>query len=486
MKKIVLPTILILILSSAICLIVAREYSEKRRKTLEALYNKKNVSQEMENSEEDNSDSDPVVSSKRLLAEDRCIVVGVNTKEKQISFRNIKGGDDKSLSYDGTTSFLTKNDRPLTASEICVGDVLDISFTTYDSKLSSAKQSSGIWEMNNITKFTLDENGKTLQVGDELYKMLPNGVIASGDKLGKPLDITALDSITIKGKGKEVYSIQIESGHGYIRVTNDSYFVGGWIEVGQNVITILTEGMLIPVPEGEYSIKVTNKGYVGRETVTVKRDEETRLDLSKVEIEEVAIGHVLFTITPEFGQLYVDGVMTDFEERVPLEYGIHPIRVECAGYETVRANIRVGSEMANISIELDKEEEASSSSSSSTSSSSADANMNSSASSSSMPSTSTSSVYTPVVDANGGSTITSMDSIISDNKRLYVEGPQGAEVYLDGTYIGVAPCNTQKVTGNHTITLSKSGYETKSYTINVGNDGKDLTMSFSELSAIQQ
>ena len=46
--------------------------------------------------------------------------------------------------------------------------------------------------------------------------------------------------------------------------------------------------------------------------------------------------------------------MTDFEERVALEYGIHSIRVESPGYETVRANIRVGSEMANIAIELDR------------------------------------------------------------------------------------------------------------------------------------
>ena len=235
--------------------------------------------------------------------------------------------------------------------------------------------------------------------------------------------------------------------------------------------------------EGTYDIKVTNKGYVGRDTLKVTRDKETKLDLSKAEIEEVAIGHVLFKIFPDYAQLYVDGIMTDFEQRVPLEYGIHSIRVELAGYETVHANIRVGSEMANIAIELDKEENSDSSSSSS-SSSSASSSSSSSASSSSS-SSSSSGASSSSSSSTADSSNVSENTIISDNKKIYIEGPEGVEVYLDGTYIGIAPCSTLKVTGSHTITLSKSGYETKSYTINVGNDGNDLTMSFSGLTAVQ-
>ena len=171
--------------------------------------------------------------------------------------------------------------------------------------------------------------------------------------------------------------------------------------------------------------------------------------------------------------------MTDFEQRVPLEYGIHSVRVELAGYETVHANIRVGSEMANIAIELDKEENSDSSSSSSSSSSASSSLSSSSSSSSSSGASSSSSSST------ADSSSVSENTIISDNKKIYIEGPEGVEVYLDGTYIGIAPCSTLKVTGSHTITLSKSGYETKSYTINVGNDGNDLTMSFSGLTAVQ-
>lgn len=535
MKKILVPTILILVLTSAMCLLLSKEYSENRKKNLKSLREQR---EEALDTQSEEKDKDPVVSDKRLMAEDTCIVVGKNIDENEFKFRNIKGGEDKSLSFDGTTSFLTKHDGPLTAKEIMIGDIVDISFTTHDSRLLTVKQSNQTWENRNINKFTIDERGKTIQIADELFRMAPNAIIATGEKIGKLLDVTSLDTITVKGIGKDVYSIQIEKGHGYIRVSNDSYFVGGWIEIGQDIITILTEGMLIPVPEGEYDIKVTNKGYVGRETLTVKRDKETKLDLSKVEIEEVAIGHVLFTLNPDYAQLYVDGIMTDFEERVPLEYGIHSIRAELAGYKTVRANIRVGSENANISIELDEEDDNSSSSSSSERSSSSSSVPQSSASSSSSsnvtppggyrplssssssqssmssstPSGSSSGISLPGISSSSdssssagssssessssssmgessSSSSSSSDIIdqpaISDNRKIFVEGPQGAEVYLDGNYIGIAPCNTPKVLGSHTITLSKSGYETKSYTISVGNDGNDLTVSFSELVAAQ-
>ena len=55
------------------------------------------------------------------------------------------------------------------------------------------------------------------------------------------------------------------------------------------------------------------------------------------------------------------------------------------------------------------------------------------------------------------------------------------EVYLDGNYIGLSPVSFGKTVGSHTITLRKSGFETRSYTIYLYNDGKDTNYSFSEL-----
>lgn len=473
MKKTIIPTCLILVLASLVCFLVAREYLLKRRQnTLDKINkNKASVSEEI-----NSSDSDEENESERLSASATVILMGRNIENKELTFRNIEGGDEKTLTFNGRTNFYSKSGQPLTVDELNVGEIFDISFSTYNAEITDIKQSEKVWTNKSIKKFDLNDKAYTIRIGDELFELKKDIVVASGDTISKLIDITNMDAITVYGIDNKIYSIKIDDGHGYIRIKNDSYFVGGWIEIGQEMIKVLTEDMLIPVPEGKYDIKVTNKGYAGRETITVTRDKETILDLSNVDIEEVAIGHVEFKIKPVYAQLYVDGLRTDYEERIPLEYGIHSIRAEASGYETVSTNIKVGSEYASIEIELDdatesdESDENNSASSSSSSSSSSTDSLNT-----------TDNTNTANSASDSSSTSTANNNILSDNKKIFVEGPEGAEIYVDGSYIGVAPCSTNKVTGTHTITLSKEGYQTKAYTVNVENDNNDLTLSFSEL-----
>ncbi len=65
--------------------------------------------------------------------------------------------------------------------------------------------------------------------------------------------------------------------------------------------------------------------------------------------------------------------------------------------------------------------------------------------------------------------------------KITVSAPNGAAVYIDGAYKGVAPCSFTKMIGNVTITLAKEGYETKSYSIQLSDDSQDVTWSFPDL-----
>ena len=68
--------------------------------------------------------------------------------------------------------------------------------------------------------------------------------------------------------------------------------------------------------------------------------------------------------------------------------------------------------------------------------------------------------------------------------KVHIDSPVGAEVYLDGNYIGIAPVDFEKKAGNYVITLRKTGYQTRSYTLQVDSEEKDVTYSFSELSKL--
>ena len=67
---------------------------------------------------------------------------------------------------------------------------------------------------------------------------------------------------------------------------------------------------------------------------------------------------------------------------------------------------------------------------------------------------------------------------------ITIKTPVGASVYVDGDYVGIAPVSFTKVVGAHTITLYKSGYLIKSYTIQATNDGKDDEYSFADLTSL--
>ena len=57
-------------------------------------------------------------------------------------------------------------------------------------------------------------------------------------------------------------------------------------------------------------------------------------------------------------------------------------------------------------------------------------------------------------------------------------------MFIDGIYVGIAPISFIKPEkGSHVLTLSKNGFITRSYTVSVDGDDRDVTLSFSELQA---
>ena len=64
---------------------------------------------------------------------------------------------------------------------------------------------------------------------------------------------------------------------------------------------------------------------------------------------------------------------------------------------------------------------------------------------------------------------------------MYINSPEGAEVYVDGTYVGLSPVSFNKKAGSVVVTFRKNGYQTRSYTLNLSDDDKSENYSFSEL-----
>ncbi|MDE5680034.1 MAG: PEGA domain-containing protein, partial [Lachnospiraceae bacterium] len=335
----------------------------------------------------------------------------------------------------------------MTLEQIREGDIVDVTFLKSKKKLATLTISGDSWTTADISRYQFNVVSHDVSIGNEIYKVTENTKIFSNGEQIEMMDLNSTDILTFNGIGNTVHSIVVEKGHGYLRLSGDENFIGGWIEVGQNIIYQITEDMLLTVPEGSYQVLISTRGGGGTKSVIINRNTEVTLDISDLEIEAPQYGQVLFAMSPSSASLYVDGNLVDTSLPVTLEYGIHQLMARADGYSTVTSYLKVAQESAGIDITLDLEDD------------DEEEEENSEETVSSGNGTTTASYY-----------------------QVYIDAPEGAEVYLDGNYIGICPISFKKVEGPHVITLRRTGYETRSYTIQVDGEDKDISYSFAELS----
>lgn len=386
---------------------------------------------------------------------DTAVVISVDSQNNAVTFMNMDASKQYTLYYDGTTYVKDKYNGPMTISQIRAGDVVDVNFLKGKRQIASIQISPSAWVYDNIGNYNLGGINKTASIGSSTYSLPDDVVVLSDGKRAEVMDIVKQDVISVRGIDHKIYSINVEKGHGYVRLKNDQALIGGWIEVGNSVIREISEDMLLVVPEGSYQVFLSNNGISCTKDIVVERDKEVVLDVGDLEVVQDKTGMILISVTPDTAKVKIDGKDVNISNAIELPYGIHKVHLEADGYDSLTKYIQVGSEYAKISFTLEKAKEP--------------RDDNSTVSQNNLePEDDDSSLSENTLNAYSGN-------------RVYIDAPKNVEVYLDGNYVGISPVSFKKVIGSHTITLRKSGYVTKSYTIYLYNDGEDVTYSFSDL-----
>lgn len=366
------------------------------------------------------------------------IVRSVDTELSIMEFYTVGSSDILSLSYDGTTMITDRYGSPMNVQMIQKGDVVNIAYNSDISKMGAIVLSPDVFCMNGVSKYSLSENGQTFYIGEDAFSVDENTKVFS---MGQEIELQQLinhDTLTVQGLNHQIYSIVVDDGHGYLELDNEEAIIGGWIEVGQSVISQVMEGMLFTVPEGEYTVRLTNEGIEEYRDVVISRNEVTKLDLSDIEAAVPEKGIISFKITPETAITYIDGSFIDTRYSVRIPVGMHEMTVSDSGYATVKQYFEVTGFNQELVVDLVKESE---------------------------------NLYTVSnnsIDRNLYATVT-------------IEAPSDAEIYDDNIYKGITPVTYQKTAGSHTITFRKPGYVTTSYTIILNDDGLDQSFSFPDL-----
>lgn len=426
-------------------------------------------------------------------SEDAAVVVKKDMEAKTIQLQNISTSKRYTLGYGGTTRVFDKNDVAMSMQQLKEGCVVTARFYKPDKSLSYIKENENALSFSNIANYEIDLNNGKITVGEESYSISGNVVVSSDGRETDPLELNAMDELSIWGYQDRIYGIHVEKGHGYLRLQNEDYFVNGWLDVGDKVIRKIEEDMLLVVPEGTYNAMVSNKGSSAIQEIHFARNEEMIWDLGNVEITIIQTGKIIFTLTPATAKLTIDGRAVNTAKPVELSYGLHSMRITADGYDTVAQYIKVAEPSANISVELEKSSEPK-----------ADASIQKPAETKEqtddddeMDNSTVSKKYetkTPSDDDKDkdddekednetSSKSSDSDTVASstDKYKVYIDAPEDVEAYLDGSYVGITPVSFPKTAGSHVITLRKTGYQTRSYTLQLDSEKKDVNYSFTEL-----
>lgn len=281
------------------------------------------------------------------------LITGIDTEGKSIVLRNCTTLKEASYAYTGATYIRDKYGGNLTMSQISVGEIVTIEGS--QKKLTTIQISDKAFSYGDLHNFTLDVEHKILTVGNDSYYFDGNIVTAYKNSMISLGEISSQDTICLKGLGKQIYAIQVITGHGTIVLQNTEVFEGGYITVGNLLSQQITAEMRIEVAEGTHHITVANNGYGGSTDIIVEANRETAVNLEELKGEGPKFCTIQFHIVPENGTAYLNGEKIDVTQPMQVSYGVYRLSGEAEGYAAWSRILVVSSPEAEITIELGTE-----------------------------------------------------------------------------------------------------------------------------------
>lgn len=378
---------------------------------------------------------------------------------RNITLTNIDDGQDYILEYTGGTNFMNKYGKISVIGSMPVGEIVDITYNKDTDKLTQVKISDKAFDYQGITNWRRDLEKKGFIIAESNYKYADYLVVSSKGQLLNIDDLDETDEINIKGFDRQIYSVIVTKGHGTLRFANYDDFMGGIAYIGTRYILPVIEDLIVTVREGNYDITLEIGNFKGTVSVLAVEGEEVLVDMSDFKKPVVEKGLVKFAITPEGADLYIDNLSVDYEEEVELEYGEHDILVSLGGYTTYTGTVEVGEAQKTVMIDLVE-------ASAGTDAGEEDTDNNDTEED---------------TDETGQDEESNNYEEVDAKNYIHVESPEGASVYFNGEFKGTAPVSFPKETGTQYITLIKSGYTTKTYTVEVKDDDKDVKLNFTDM-----
>ncbi|MFV0341767.1 MAG: PEGA domain-containing protein [Anaerocolumna sp.] len=390
------------------------------------------------------------------------VIKSIDEENKHIILMNTVDKKEYLLEYTGGTNFLNKYGKVSVVQSIPIGEIVEATYNKVTAKLTQIKVSDKAFDYQGISNWRIDQDVDSFVIAESNYKYVEEMVVVRDEKLIGIKELDETDEITIKGFDREIYSVMVTKGHGTLRFSNYEDFYGGIAYIGARYIVPVIEDLIVTVREGKYQVTLEIGDFSGSIPILAVAGEEVLVDMSAFKKPVVETSLVRFVIKPDGADLYVDNLLIDNPLETSLDYGEHTVLVSLGGYTTYTGTLTVEEPTKTVMIDLAESSTEGVEDDDAEDSENADG---------------TTDTDTDISDNDG----TNEYEEVEAENYIHVESPEGASVYVNGDFKGSAPVSFPKQNGTLYITLIKSGYTTKTYTVEVKDDDKDVTLDFNEM-----
>lgn len=435
----------------------------------------------------------PVQATEETLA----VVLDVDTELKMITVYNVKAEQEQRLVYTGASTFFDGYGIQQAASQLVKGGLYRFTIDTKEEWISTASeavdrrekpQNTEVWEKTGVDYMAISQD--KISVRGQNYRYSDGVCVMSNGKQISLSDLqTSLDIVTIRGIGQTIYEIVVTKGHGYITLENEDDFIGGTITIGSTRVDSIAEGASYMVREGTYDVTVEYGNYKGTEAIVVSRDETAVFDVFDYGSGPIKKGWLTITIDPLGADLYIDGTKTFYTDGVELEYGTYQFEFAEGGYISYKATVLIDQPKQSLSVYLTEQQVEDTGDSGDTTRDPDDTtgedttgNTTGDTTGDDTTGNDTTGTGTTGDELSGLFTsvsVTGRNYNLNLNNAIYILGPTGAEIYLDGEYLGRAPLDFEKIIGSYVITVIRTDGGVKNFNCSETDNGEDSYYNFS-------
>ncbi len=371
--------------------------------------------------------------------------VVINKTNLGIRVKNLLNNEEIELLVTDGTVITDKYEKIIPYSSLSLGHIVNLTFEPANQTATAITIDDNSFEKTQVSAANINRNANSITIGTSTYTLNNLHIINhNGIILQDIYELQEYDTLTVRGKDLNVYSIEITNGAGFIELVGFPS-TSGRIEIDrqrQLLIENLSIADSIPVSAGSHHIALYIDGY-----------EPLVLDNAQINDGQVYIlnssglQQIHYTVTVRVNSLSYMMTINNREyksgEAISLPLGDYILKIVADGYEEHEQTIRVRGNMNLQPTLIPILEEV-------------------------VPQNTTTNNTQTTIEPEP---VVEEPTVVNATIKLDTY-PEGAKVFIDGTYAGVTPMSKDLAQGIYKAEFELEGYER--YTTSIIIEKEDI------------